>query len=280
MWTSFINTFNGFAKLAGQYYKSWAGFIFSATLIFFLLGTAAGLLVMKILFFLPLEGLQEEYGMNFIWINYSLRVGAHIMMIGCGLIAAAFSRNEKAPSSFQEFTNQTPGAAWVSFFSLSAILTIPVMIEMYYNIRMTTVYMNSSLGLGEQQSARELYYWLMTFMNIFNALAVPLFAAITFIKAAGGQRIGPYARQIKILAIMGFLVQVIVIGLYYNLNILVVMPVSKITRLPYGDIPPGTIIAVITIALAGVWAWLICGAFYEETVEFELEENTKASTHQ
>ncbi|MBO9153866.1 hypothetical protein ACFOTA_16725 [Chitinophaga sp. GCM10012297] len=282
MWTSFINTINGFAKLAREHYKNWAGLIFRGTLILLLLGTGIGMLAMKILYFLPLTVKIEEEDTG-IWLNYSLRTGLHVMIIGCGLLAAAFSRHPQTPATFSEFAAKTPRAAWIRFLSFSVFITLPIMMEMYFQYRMNSLYtdgpLSSLLGADDTENMRAFFFWLMTILYNINAFIAPLLAGLLFVKAAGATRARLYSRQIVTVALLGFLMLTTAGSLYYNINIVILDLVWEFLRINW-HVPSTLFVIFIVLAAAGVWTWLICGAFYEEEPDFELEKETKAVIHQ
>lgn len=284
MWTTFINTLGGFSKLAGEHYKNWAGLIFKGTLILLLLGNGIGMLAMKVPYFLPLTVVMTEEDTGSIWLNYSLRTGLHIMVIGCGLLAAAFSRQPQPPASFSEFAAKTPRSAWVRFFSFSAFITIPIMMEMYFHYRMVSLYtagpLASMLGADDAENMRAFFFWLMTILYNINSFIAPLLAGLLFVKAAGAAKAYLYSRQIVTVALLGYLMLATAATLHYNINMVLLSLVWDFLGIDSQYFSASLIVTFIILAAAGVWTWLICSAFYEEDPQFELEKETQTIIHQ
>ncbi len=272
MWTSFI----AFGKLIRQHNRSWSGLIRTAAFIFFVTGATAGMAILSLLtmLFLPGESMSDTSYL----LSNSLRCGCWAVTIGCGLIAAAFSRNEKTPGTFAGFSKQTPGAAWLRFISLNLLQMVLVFIGMYLAIKRSSAFASDGLQTGDRTNTY--YLWAMNIAYLLAQLTAAVFAGITFIKGAGAASIAPYRGKLLILLLTGFLLFSLITSVFYDFHTIFLSPVLfSILGLPGGEYSSPVVMALLTLITAPVWTWLICSAFYEEEEDFELEEKTRATVH-
>lgn len=273
MWTSFT----AFGKLIRQHNRSWSGLIHTSAFIFFVTGTVAGIIILSVLsiVFLPEENLGNP---PVYLLSNSLRCGCSAMIVGCGLTAAAFSRNEKAPGSFAELSRQTPKAAWLRCITLNLLQMLLVFIVMYLTFKRSAAFASEGLQTGDRTNTY--YLWAMNTSYLLTQITAAAFAGIVFIKGAGAAGIAPYRGKLAIVMLTGFLLVSLISSVFYDLHTIFLSPVLfSILGLPGGEYSSPVVISLLTLLAAHIWTWLICGAFYEEEMEFELEEEPKATVH-
>ncbi|WP_346320283.1 hypothetical protein [Chitinophaga sp. YIM B06452] len=273
MWTSLT----AFGKLIRQHNKQWSGLMHTAAFIFFVIGVLAGGVIISVLgmVFMPEENLTDP---PTYLLSNSLRCGCWATVIGCGLTAAAFSRNSTAPGSFAELSRQTPKVAWLRFISLSLLQILFVFIGMYLTFKRSAAF--ASEGLQTADRANTYYLWAMNFTFLLTQVTAAAFAGIVFIKGAGAASIAPYRGKLAILMVTGFILASLITSVFYDLHTILLSPVLfSILSLPGGEYSSAVVIALFTLLTAHIWTWLICSAFYEEEIEFELEEETKVNVH-
>ncbi len=266
MWTTFINTLNGFVKLAPRHIKSWSPFVFQAGVIFFAIGTLAGMLICQALLFFAFDYYELMENIRAQWLSYSIQTGANTTLIGWGMAAAAFSRHSEAPVSFSQFSRETPRAAWQAFI-VCALLTA--------GIAATELYLTQNTLI-----------WVRHILTVLSFASTGLFTGAVFIKAAGGPRISLYRGNLSLLVVIGMVFRLLINSVYYQVYLLVVSPVIMLIATP--DLAttfsllliPSLMITSSTFLFRNLWVWMVCGSFYEEEAEFELETETKAFIHQ
>ena len=266
MWTTFINTLAGFVKFAPRHIKSWSPFVFQAGVVFFVIGTLAGMLVCQALLFFAVDYYELLENVRAQWLAYSIQTGANTTLIGWGMVAAAFSRHSDAPASFGQFSRETPRAAWRVFIVCTLFTAAFSAAELYL--------MQYALN------------WFRYILTVLSFASTGLFAGAAFIKAAGGPRIRLYRGNLALLMVIGMVFRLLINGLYYQVYLLVVSPVIMLIATP--DLVtgfslillPSLMITSSAFLFRNLWVWMVCGAFYEEDAEFELETETKAYIHQ
>jgi hypothetical protein len=266
MWTTFINTLTGFTKLAPRHIKSWSPFVFQAGVVFFVIGTLTGMLACQALLFFAVDYYELLENVRAQWLAYSIQSGANTTLIGWGMVAAAFSRRSEAPVSFGQFSRETPRAAWQAFIVCTLLTAV--------------------LSAAELYLMQYVLNWFRYMLNVLNFASTGLFAGAVFIKAAGGPRISLYRSNLALLMVIGMVFRLLINGVYYQVYLLVVSPV--ITFLATPDLIttfsliliPSLMITSSVFLFRNLWVWTVCGSFYEEEAEFELETETKTYIHQ
>lgn len=266
MWTSFINTCNGFTKLAAKHYKNWSGPILRTAVIFFAFGSLCGMLVTFAGLYLYYPDAGDVIRMH--WLDYSFYTGTLVMLAGCGTMSAAFSRNPEPPVSLAQLIRETPRNAWSVFLLATLVICIVV----------TGTLLALAAPAFSDNPTSELSLFSRLGSNLLSLAGILLtgfFAGAVFIKAAGGRAVSPYRRNVSVLLVVIFILIAFVNAAFSYTASIVITPLSGtlLARTPeaglitFISILAALLKGMFALLLTGIWVWMICGAFYEEENE-------------